>query len=627
MAAKLVAEEGILKGLVLSLESGTEWTIGRDPDECELVIEDPSASRKHLVCRAAPEGILVENLSTTNPILVNEETIEEPKLLQQGDTVRIGSGTFRFYEEGEAHVFGEEDEKAAEEEKAEMEQAPNPEDAPEEEAADEYELTSENQSDEEEVDQPSRDSIFEEAEAGKQPPELATITFDISEAGRWLLKVVAGPNSGAEFAMQTKHNYLIGTDPNSCDIVFHDNSVSRQHARIYITAEDKVMIEDIGSRNGTLIDGEKLEGKQSLETNMLVTLGTTSFVIFDREGEMQTIISPLLPSIVKSLQESREEEKESEEIKEVKPEKKKESGRTVGSFIALAIVTAVVVVAGIGITTLFTEESKPVRQEVNYEKQIQQALAPFSDIRYQYSESSGSLLLIGHVLKASDKTRLRNIVDELTFVRYVDDRNVVIDEQIWREINQVLARNPNWKGITIHAPKPGVFVISGYLQTRLQSEELWDYLNANFPFLDLLQKRIVVEEDVLKDVNNKLESLGFTQVLVTMSQGEVTLAGTIPRGSKPKYEEMVKSIQEIPGLSRVRSFVQEAAPEESVVNLSDQYTISGFSRKGNVNYSVVINGRILTMGDQLDGMTITAIRDNYILLKKGDVIYRIDYNR
>ena len=102
--------------------------------------------------------------------------------------------------------------------------------------------------------------------------------------------------------MQTGNAYTLGTDPQSCDIVFHDTSVSRQHAKIIVTPEDTLTIEDLRSRNGVLIGGNLVEGRQPLPLSTIVTLGTTSFVIYDREGEMQTIISPLLPHIVKVLQ-------------------------------------------------------------------------------------------------------------------------------------------------------------------------------------------------------------------------------------------------------------------------------------------------------------------------------------
>ena len=108
MGAKLVAEEGLLKGLVLSFEAGDQWIVGRDPDACQLLIEDPSASRKHLVCRNTPEGIVLENLSHTNPVQVNDEELKSPRLLLNGDTVKIGNGVYRYYSESGAHLFNTE---------------------------------------------------------------------------------------------------------------------------------------------------------------------------------------------------------------------------------------------------------------------------------------------------------------------------------------------------------------------------------------------------------------------------------------------------------------------------------------------------------------------------------------
>lgn len=609
MAPKLVAEEGILKDLVLSLEGQEKWTLGRDPDACDLVVEDPAVSRSHLILSKTEEGILVENLSDTNPALINQTEISEPQLLSHGDTLGIGSETFRFYETDEPQIFTEDDTPEEQEKEPQPERKPP---APEPEAT------------------PRRDSIFDDRDSTDDAPELAEINFDIAETGRWLLKVVSGPNNGAEFAMQAGNSYTIGTDPNSCDVVFHDNSVSRQHARITITGEDKVMVDDMGSRNGTLIDGETLEGKQSLEPNMLVTLGTTSFVIFDREGEMQTIISPLLPQIVRSLQEKREqEEKEEESAKE--PEQpvapQEESKKTMGAFILIAIITGLFIVVGIGTTTLFSGSKVVEEKHGDVDEILREKLAPFPEVRFQFTKSTGKLLLIGHVLTASDEARMRNALNGLPFIRDIDDQNVVIDELLWREINQVLSKDPNWRGIAIHAPKPGQFVISGYLQSRLEAERLGDYLNANFPFLDLLENRIVVEENVLRDVNRELELQGFDKVLAQMNNGELTLAGTIPAGTKPKYEELLTGLKKIPGLRNVRSFVTEQSPQEAIVNITDKYQVSGVTRKGNVNMAVVINGRVLSVGDSLDGRTITSIGESSIILKQGDIIYRIDFNR
>src|SRR6202035_1643007 len=96
------------------------------------------------------------------------------------------------------------------------------------------------------------DTLFDEEEGEK--PELAHVDFDLLDTtGRWFLKVLSGPNTGAEFSMQSGSSYLVGTDTASCDIVFQDLSVSRQHARISIDGQEQVLIEDLNSRNGTSV--------------------------------------------------------------------------------------------------------------------------------------------------------------------------------------------------------------------------------------------------------------------------------------------------------------------------------------------------------------------------------------
>lgn len=49
---------------------------------------------------------------------------------------------------------------------------------------------------------------------------------------------------------------IVGRDP-SCDIVLDDPSVSRRHARVFL-AEDSVYLEDLGSQNGTMVNGASI---------------------------------------------------------------------------------------------------------------------------------------------------------------------------------------------------------------------------------------------------------------------------------------------------------------------------------------------------------------------------------
>ena len=504
----------------------------------------PVVSRRHLLVRATPEGIIIENLSETNPAVVNEEEMDDkPRLLQNGDLIKIGKELLRYYEDASAHVLEKEpsfiqteeedlyseEEEIPEESKVE-EKGPQPQ-----EAAATFGESG--------LQEEGHHTLFEEEESEVPGGTLAEIDFGVAELGRWLLKVIGGPNNGAEFYMQTGNSYIIGTDPKSCDILFNDTSVSRQHAKIIVTPEDTLLIEDLKSRNGVLINGELIQGQQPLTLSTIVTLGTTSFVIYDREGEMQTIISPLLPSIVKALQKdaTKPAEPQPEEtaaevpVEEAAPSEPQEPAlptTNYGPYIVLAAIIALFVLAGIGTSALFHTQPVAVQTEAHADELIQKALRPFPAVRYTYNKTNNTLLLLGHVATPSDKDQLEYSLQGLKFIKTIDDEGVVIDEYVWQEMNSILSKTPAWRDITMNSPSAGQFVLSGYLPSRKQAEQLSSYINLNFPYLDLLKKQIVVEEDVITQITNWLQEKQLTDVVPKMNQREVTLSGNIPRNKQ-----------------------------------------------------------------------------------------------
>ena len=88
----------------------------------------------------------------------------------------------------------------------------------------------------------------------------------------------------------------------------------------------------------------------------------------------------------------------------------------------------------------------------------------------------------------------------------------------------------------------------------------------------------------------------------------------------------MSKIKKIPGVRFVHNLVTSQAPEQGTINISNQYEVTGQSRVNN-KYTVVINGRIVSEGDVIDGMTITRITPNTVLLNQDDLKYRIDYNK
>lgn len=463
---------------------------------------------------------------------------------------------------------------------------------------------------------------------------LAEIDLNLSDGSPWLLKVVSGPNAGAQFSMHPDTSYVIGTDPATCDIVFHDISVSRQHARIYVGKDNTLSVEDLQSSNGTIVDGKKTEGRQNFAPNTLINMGTTSFTVYDREGERRTVISPLLPAIVKILQQQGPEERQkSEEVtpQEIVPpvqtvqEKKSEHMSTIGSFLFVMMLCGLIVVIGIAIVFLFkTEEVK--EQTFDTAKILSQQLTAYPGVHSTFNVKTGRLSLVGHVLTVIDRNQLLHDLRSLPFVKDVND-NVVIDENIWSETNHVLANNPAWKTVTIHSPTPGHFVITGYIDTRKQAEELNEYLSLNFPYIDLLEQKIVVNEDVLNQATIYLKEEGFGSITIKFDNGLITLSGNLPFGERGTLKTITDKMKKIPGVRDVKTLLVETPPVDTLVDLTGQYTVKGSLRQPNGQISVLINDKVLSMGDMLDGKVITKIEPTVIMLESGGIKYRIDYNR
>jgi FHA domain-containing protein len=66
--------------------------------------------------------------------------------------------------------------------------------------------------------------------------------------------------------------YFVGRDSESCSLVLDSAGVSRKHARLFFDGE-QLIVEDVGSRNGTFVDGWRLDGPMVLDPGHTVGLG------------------------------------------------------------------------------------------------------------------------------------------------------------------------------------------------------------------------------------------------------------------------------------------------------------------------------------------------------------------
>ena len=580
MAAFLITEEGPLAGTLIRLEEGAEWIIGRDPDVCFYALEDPMVSRKHAILRLTEEGYVIENLSSINPASVNGKTVTEPLSLQEGDTVQIGNIFFRFTET-------------------------DPGDMHSHQALEEIEDTP---------------TIYEEAE------DLEALAFNGGSDARWIIKVISGPNTGAEFGLHSDSSYTIGKDPNVSDFVFQDLTVSSKHAKITSLPDGVVTIEDLGSKNKVLINGLEIQEKTQLKTQDLVALGTTSFLIIDQENTRETIMSPLAGAENPFLQTDESKESKHEELGEKLVKKNWKQMIIPIHHIVIAAVFALFIIAALGsVYSLFKGKSITISTEDEM-VQISKAMKNFPEVEYSFNASNGKLFILGHVMTEIDHQEMIYTLHSFSFIQSIED-NVIIDELVWENTNALIVKTAAWRGVSLTSLVPGHFILRGYVQKLEEAIKLSEYINLNFPYLDKLDNQVVVENTLEAHIQSVLAEKQFESVTFQLANGELILSGRVGSNMQKEFNETILILKKMKGIRLVKNFVVFTAPTNQMIDLSSKYKVTGSSKYGKVNQYIVINGKILSKGDTLDGMDITHIDQNTIFLEKDGVKYKINYNQ
>ena len=77
-----------------------------------------------------------------------------------------------------------------------------------------------------------------------------------SDRPRYALRFISGKYQGGEFPLRMNREIIIGRS-SDLDMVLVEDMVSRKHAKISTTDGD-VFIQDLGSTNGTFVNGEKI---------------------------------------------------------------------------------------------------------------------------------------------------------------------------------------------------------------------------------------------------------------------------------------------------------------------------------------------------------------------------------
>lgn len=79
-----------------------------------------------------------------------------------------------------------------------------------------------------------------------------------------VLVVMDGPDANKSYPIE-KDEVVVGREDH-CDIVLRERQISREHIKI-LREDGQYIVQDLSSRNGTWVNGKKLEGSQELYDN------------------------------------------------------------------------------------------------------------------------------------------------------------------------------------------------------------------------------------------------------------------------------------------------------------------------------------------------------------------------
>ena len=73
-------------------------TIGRSP-QCDLFLNDMTVSREHALIEPCEGGYAIRDTNSFNGVWVNNDSVDAPRKLQDGDVIQIGAFCLLYQEE------------------------------------------------------------------------------------------------------------------------------------------------------------------------------------------------------------------------------------------------------------------------------------------------------------------------------------------------------------------------------------------------------------------------------------------------------------------------------------------------------------------------------------------------
>lgn len=120
----------------------------------------------------------------------------------------------------------------------------------------------------------------------------------MSDGKTFALQILSGKRQGGLVPLLPGKELLIGRAA-GLDLVLVEDMISRRHAKIVVRDHDEVILEDLGSTNGTFVNGERVAEVRLREGDRIL-VGSTILSVVAHGEDMLLPSSPELPSFAPS---------------------------------------------------------------------------------------------------------------------------------------------------------------------------------------------------------------------------------------------------------------------------------------------------------------------------------------
>ncbi len=133
-------------------------------------------------------------------------------------------------------------------------------------------------------DDQNEESTVSEATVIVESDVLARVRAEVANRQKAFLVAIAGPQTGQMFKLEEQET-VVGRSPKA-DLHVQDVGVSRRHA-CFIKSFESVSIDDMGSANGTFVNGVQVLRQTVLEDGDKITLGSTTILKFTYHDKLE----------------------------------------------------------------------------------------------------------------------------------------------------------------------------------------------------------------------------------------------------------------------------------------------------------------------------------------------------